>query len=39
VQLTGFLDGTNKAPAAKLKINASNEEDDEEVPHPIYNQW
>jgi hypothetical protein len=40
-QLAGFLHGTNKAPALKLKIKSQKEgsEDVEEIDNPTYDLW
>jgi hypothetical protein len=40
-QLTGFLDGINKAPAEKIVIKSQKEsnEDTQEVPNPAFALW
>jgi hypothetical protein len=39
-QLTGFLDGTNKVPAEKLKIKkGTTEEEEQDVPNPVFDMW
>jgi hypothetical protein len=41
VQLAGFLDGTNKAPAETMKIKKPIEKSEEidEVPNPAFKLW
>jgi hypothetical protein len=39
-QLVGFLDGTNKAPAEKLKIKkGTTEEEEQDVSNPVFDVW
>jgi hypothetical protein len=38
-QLAGFLDGTNQAPAEKIKMSKEATEEIEDVPNPAYAAW